>query len=82
MSIPTAPSFLIFITALDAFTKYKRATGAVADSATGLLRITQAQYNSLQNLNFNIGGTTYSLTPNAQIWPVSTFSQSTPSTIS
>ncbi|KAK7063997.1 aspartic proteinase [Favolaschia claudopus] len=59
---------LIYL-ATNAFTKYKSATGAVADSATGLLRITSAQFSSLQNLNFVIGGVTYALTPNAQIWP-------------
>ncbi|CAK5265902.1 unnamed protein product [Mycena citricolor] len=52
-----------------AYNKYQRATGAVADNATGLLRITSAQYSSLKNLNFLIGGTTHSLTPNGQIWP-------------
>ncbi|CAK5280325.1 unnamed protein product, partial [Mycena citricolor] len=52
-----------------AYNKYQRATGAVADSATGLLRVTSAQYSSLKNLNFLIGGTTHSLTPNGQIWP-------------
>jgi hypothetical protein len=55
--------------ASDAFKKYKTATGAVADSATGLLRITSAQYSNLKNLDFKIGGKTYSLTPNAQIFP-------------
>jgi saccharopepsin len=27
------------------------------------------QYKALKPLNFNIGGNTYSLSPNAQIWP-------------
>ena len=35
----------------------------------GLLKITSAQFKALQNLNFKIGSQTYSLTPNAQIWP-------------
>ncbi|KIK55673.1 hypothetical protein GYMLUDRAFT_175162 [Collybiopsis luxurians FD-317 M1] len=52
-----------------AFNAYTRATGAVLDNNTGLLRVTTAQFNALQNLNFNIGGTTFSLTPNAQIFP-------------
>ncbi|KIK55675.1 hypothetical protein GYMLUDRAFT_263999 [Collybiopsis luxurians FD-317 M1] len=52
-----------------AFNAYVTATGAVLDNATGLLRVTTAQFNALQNLNFNIGGTTFSLTPNAQIFP-------------
>ena len=56
---------------IDAFSKYQSLTGAVADSSTGLLRITSSQYSSLQNLNFVTNGQTYTLTPNAQIWPVS-----------
>ncbi|KAJ7109925.1 aspartic peptidase A1 [Mycena epipterygia] len=59
---------LIYL-ATNGFTKYKTATGGVADSATGLLRITAAQFAALSNLNFVIGGVTYALTPNAQIWP-------------
>ncbi|KAJ7161290.1 aspartic peptidase A1 [Mycena crocata] len=59
---------LIYI-ATNGFTKYKAATGGVADSATGLLRITTTQFAALKNLNFVIGGVTYALTPNAQIWP-------------
>ncbi|GJE89616.1 aspartic peptidase A1 [Phanerochaete sordida] len=55
--------------ASDALSKYQKATGATLDNNTGLLRITTAQFNSLQNLNFAIGGTTFTLTPNAQIWP-------------
>ncbi|KIM55234.1 hypothetical protein SCLCIDRAFT_1221265 [Scleroderma citrinum Foug A] len=38
-------------------------------SATGLLTISQEQYNALQSLFFHIGGVTYEFTPNAQIWP-------------
>jgi Eukaryotic aspartyl protease len=55
--------------ATDAFQAYQRSTGAIKDSATGLLTITPAQFNSLQSLHFNIGGQTYELTPNAQIFP-------------
>lgn len=54
---------------LDAFEKYKSATGAVMDSTTGLLSITAEQYENLKSLFFEIGGTTYELVPNAQIWP-------------
>jgi hypothetical protein len=32
-------------------------------------QITEAQYESLQSLFFNIGGTTFEWTANAQIWP-------------
>ncbi|KAJ7675325.1 aspartic peptidase domain-containing protein [Mycena rosella] len=59
---------LIYI-ATNAFTKYKSATGGVADANTGLLKITATQFAALKNLNFVIGGVTYALTPNAQIWP-------------
>ncbi|KAJ7354299.1 family A1 protease [Mycena albidolilacea] len=59
---------LIYL-ATNGFTKYKSATGGVADANTGLLRITATQFAALQNLNFVIGGVTYALTPNAQIWP-------------
>jgi hypothetical protein len=41
----------------------------VSSRTTGLLTITASQYENLQPLYFNIGGTSYELTPNAQIWP-------------
>ncbi|KAH9944888.1 acid protease [Amylocystis lapponica] len=53
----------------DAYNAYQTATGATADSTTGLLRITPAQYANLESLYFAIGGTTYEFTANAQIWP-------------
>ncbi|EIM87134.1 family A1 protease [Stereum hirsutum FP-91666 SS1] len=59
---------LLYI-ASDAFSKYAKATGAVYDSSTGLYSITSAQYSALQTLNFSIGGATFGLTANAQIWP-------------
>ena len=34
-----------------------------------MLSITSAQYGNLQSLFFDIGGTTYEITPNAQIIP-------------
>jgi len=55
--------------ATNAITAYKKATGAVNDNATGLLKLTTAQFNSLQSLFFTIGGTSFELTANAQIWP-------------
>lgn len=62
-------------TGADGYAAYQQATGAVLDDqGTGLLKITQAQYDNLQNLDFEIGGVTYTLTPNAQIWPVSLLS--------
>lgn len=59
----------LLLLATDAFQAYQQATGGVEDQTTGLLTITQDQYNNLQSLFFNIGGVTYELTPNAQIWP-------------
>jgi hypothetical protein len=59
----------LVLIATNAFNAYKTATGATLDSATGLLKITSAQYSALKTLNFVIGGVTYGLTPNAQIWP-------------
>jgi len=53
----------------DAFTRYQRATGGVNDANTGLLRLTTAQFNSLQSLFFLINGVTFELTANAQAFP-------------
>jgi saccharopepsin len=38
------------------------------DEGTGLLSITPAQYDNLQSLFFDVGGTTYEITKNAQIF--------------
>ncbi|KAI0766435.1 acid protease [Trametes elegans] len=59
----------LLLLATDAFQAYERATGAKLDNATGLLTLTEAQFENLQSLFFNIGGTTFELTANAQIWP-------------
>ena len=53
----------------DAFQRYQSLTGASLDPTTGLLTITSSQYDNLRTLSFNIGGTSYNLTPNAQLWP-------------
>lgn len=42
--------------ASDAFTRYQTATGGVNDRATGLLKLTSAQFGKLQSLNFLING--------------------------
>ncbi|EJD07493.1 acid protease [Fomitiporia mediterranea MF3/22] len=55
--------------ASDAFSRYESATGATLDGKTGLLKITNDQYEKLQSLYFNIGNTKFELTANAQIWP-------------
>ncbi|KAH9171286.1 aspartic peptidase A1 [Lactarius sanguifluus] len=59
----------LILIATDAFNRYKTATGAVLDGATGLLKITLTQFNNLQSLFFTTGGTSFELTANAQIWP-------------
>jgi len=59
----------LLLLATEAFQAYQKATGATQDQTTGLLTITQRQYNKLKSLYFNIGGVTYEFTPNAQIWP-------------
>ena len=59
----------LLMIASDAYQAYMQATGATEDQTTGLLTITQEQYNNLQSLYFNIGGVNYEFTANAQIWP-------------
>jgi len=59
----------LILIASNAFSKYETATGGVIDRATGLLRITSAQFSALKTLNFVVGGTTFGLTANGQIWP-------------
>src|SRR6266702_6654396 len=56
-------------TRADAFNRYKTATGAVNDAATGLLRITSTQLSNLQSLFFTTGGRSFEFTANAQLWP-------------
>ncbi|KIY43928.1 aspartic peptidase A1 [Fistulina hepatica ATCC 64428] len=53
----------------DAYDEYVSSTGATEDESTGLLTITEAQYEALDSLYFNIGGTEFELTADAQIWP-------------
>ena len=45
---------LLMITT-DAFQKYQKATGATMDEMTGLLTISESQFEKLQSLFFNIG---------------------------
>ncbi|KAJ7459167.1 aspartic peptidase A1 [Mycena galericulata] len=59
----------LVLIATNAFTKYQKATGGKLDSTTGLLKITSSQFAALSNLDFVVGSNTYTLTPNAQIWP-------------
>lgn len=59
----------LILIASDAFATYQELTGGVMDENVGLLSITPAQFANLQSLVFNIGGTAFELTPNAQIFP-------------
>ncbi|KAL5518792.1 hypothetical protein ACEPAH_475 [Sanghuangporus vaninii] len=59
----------LVLIASDAFTRYRTATGGVADRNTGLLRLTTAQFANLQSLFFTTNGNTFELTANAQAWP-------------
>ncbi|KAG2032182.1 aspartic peptidase domain-containing protein [Suillus americanus] len=59
----------LILIATDAFVKYQVATGAILDQSTGLLQISSDQYDRLSSLYFTIGGVTYELIPNGQIWP-------------
>jgi len=59
----------LILIADDALTRYQRATGAVQDNATGLLRVTTSQFSNLQSLFFTINGVAFELTANAQAWP-------------
>ncbi|KAG2365294.1 aspartic peptidase domain-containing protein [Suillus spraguei] len=61
--------FTFISIASDAYDRYRVATGGTLDTATNLLTITPGKYGALHNLDFHIGKETYSLTPNAQIWP-------------
>ena len=54
---------------LDAYNKYVEETGALLDNSTGFLRISPANYENLKSLFFVIGGISYELNSNAQIWP-------------
>ncbi|KIJ45028.1 hypothetical protein M422DRAFT_251682 [Sphaerobolus stellatus SS14] len=59
----------LLLIATNAFKAYQKATGAVPDTTTGLLRLTTAQFANLQSLFFIIGGITFEFTANAQAWP-------------
>ncbi|KAF8314153.1 aspartic peptidase domain-containing protein [Amanita rubescens] len=65
--VDTATTMILI--ASDAFTKYQQATGATKDSTTDMLTLTSSQFSNLESLFFHIGGTTFELTANAQIWP-------------
>lgn len=45
------------------------ATGAIYDNSTGFYTITTEKYNNLKSLFFEINGSTFEVTRNAQIFP-------------
>ena len=55
--------------ASDAFSAYQQATGGTMDQTTGLLKVTQDQYDQMESLFFTINEVTFEMTKNAQIWP-------------
>ncbi|KAG2069589.1 aspartic peptidase A1 [Suillus decipiens] len=55
--------------AIDAYERYKDATGGIVNQANGLLQISPNQYHNLPSLEFHIGRRTYRFIANAQIWP-------------
>lgn len=50
------PGTTLLLLASNAITLYQRATGAVLDNNTGLLRLTPAQFANLQSLFFTTNG--------------------------
>ncbi|KAK9693502.1 hypothetical protein K7432_013900 [Basidiobolus ranarum] len=71
--VDSATSLVLLPT--EAFQRFMHATVAVLDQATGLPRLTAAQFNALQPLFITIEGTTLELTANACIFPRSMNSQ-------
>ncbi|KIJ25552.1 hypothetical protein M422DRAFT_273487 [Sphaerobolus stellatus SS14] len=59
----------LVLLASNAFSAYQKATGAVLDDDTCLLRLTTAQFANPKRLFFATAGTTFELTANAQAWP-------------
>ncbi|KAG2358439.1 family A1 protease [Suillus spraguei] len=55
--------------ASDAYERYKYYTGGTVNPANGLLQISPEQFGRLYNLDFHIGRSTFTLIPDAQIWP-------------
>lgn len=46
----------LIMIATDAFDAYQKATGATMDNTTGLLSLSESQFDKLESLFFNIGG--------------------------
>ncbi|KAL4260087.1 Catalase [Pleurotus pulmonarius] len=65
--VDTGTSLVLLST--DAFRQYMKATNATVDQTTGLLSIPASSYSQLHSLKFQIGGFTFEMTPDAQVWP-------------
>lgn len=65
--VDTGTTLLMLTT--NAFDAYIDAVGGKENEEVGLFQITTAQFDALEDLVFTIGGTEFSLTPNAQIFP-------------
>ncbi|KAG9219673.1 hypothetical protein CCMSSC00406_0006005 [Pleurotus cornucopiae] len=65
--VDTGTSLILLST--DAFKRYMEATNATKDDVTGLLSIPASSYGQLHSLNFKIGGFTFEMTPDSQVWP-------------
>ena len=62
-------SDLVLTVFVAGYERYVKATGATLDDTTGLLRLSTADYDNLEDMTFTIGGVDYTFTANAQIWP-------------
>ena len=68
LTISTSPLLVLSLTRPQVCA-YSLLYSRISILCIGLLTITSAQFKALKNLNFKVGSQTYSLTPNAQIWP-------------
>ncbi|KAJ2960292.1 hypothetical protein NQZ79_g4322 [Umbelopsis isabellina] len=60
---------LIYIQTAAYDSLYSNVAGYTVDSSTGLVKIPSSSYSSLQNVEFTIGGATFTLTPAEYILP-------------
>jgi len=65
--LDTGATLILLDTA--SWTIYKNTTGAELDSLVGLLSLSPDKAQNLGSLWFDVNGTTFELTPNAQMWP-------------
>lgn len=68
-SPPCTCTHLVLIANAAGYKRYVSATGATLDDTTGLLRLSTADFDKLDDMTFTIGGVEYTFTANAQAWP-------------